>query len=80
MPAIIETKVLDIAIVDCGSIVMLTALTHAGKEWIDSNSHVESWQWFGCSLAVDPAYTLDLIDAMLDAGLDVGSTDGGAIQ
>jgi hypothetical protein len=80
MPTMIETAVYDVVIDDCGSVVVLTALTDAGRKWIDSNLLVESWQWIGCSLAVDPCYTLDLIDAMVDAGLDVGSEERQTIR
>ncbi len=50
----------DIDINDCGSIVLLTPRTEAAREWLEAHT---SGMWVGCSLAVEPRYVADLLEA-----------------
>ena len=66
-----QEKTTDICIDHCGSIVMVTPMTAAGRDWIDENVASEDWQWMGLSLAVDVRYAENLVEGMQEAGLTV---------
>ena len=51
-----QRRTADILIESCGSMVMVTPMTAAGREWIDENVQSQSWQWMGLSLAVEFSY------------------------
>jgi len=54
-----------------GSIVGITPMTPAAREWIDENCQVESWQWMGLTLNVDHRYAADILEGMADDGLTI---------
>ena len=59
----------DFAVDNHGSIVTITPLTDAARDWLDEHVQAESWQWLGVSLAVDRRYSGDLVDGIANAGL-----------
>lgn len=63
--------VYDIAVQDHGSVAMLEGLTTDGKEWLEENIHVESWQRFGGGIACEPRMVAAVVEAARDAGLEV---------
>lgn len=70
-----DNAVLDIEIINAGSLFMLRPNTDAGKTWLLQNVETEPWQWSNGCLAVDHHYILDLIDGAVDEGLEIGATD-----
>ena len=61
----------DITIVNHGTLAMVHALTKRAKFWLQDNVGTESWQWFGNAVAVEPRYVGDLVDGMVESGLEV---------
>ena len=43
----------DVTYADQGSVVQITPVSPAAKEWIDDNVASEGWQWLGRSLCID---------------------------
>lgn len=60
---------MDIEVQNHGSIVSLTPLTDAGRDWIDENVASEDWQWMGGSLNIEPRYAGELLYGAQEAGL-----------
>lgn len=60
----------DIEVNDQGSIVLLTPTSDAGREWIEENLPDDA-QWFGMAVVVEHRYADDIIDGMVNDGLDV---------
>jgi len=61
----------DIRVENHGSIYIFIPQTDDGREWVDANLSLESWQWFGPGFAVEPRYALQLAEGMLNDGLRV---------
>lgn len=60
----------DVSLFNEGSIVLFQLNTEAAREWV--SEHVDpAATWFGNSLVVDHRYVDDLVDGMLDAGLEL---------
>lgn len=64
----------DVAYFDLGSIVRITPMTAAAREWIEANVSSEEWQWKGRSLCVDWRFGALVLAAVEDAGFDVAGT------
>ena len=45
----------DFVVDDYGSIVGITPITPAARDWLDENVESEPWQWLGCTLNVGAA-------------------------
>lgn len=61
----------DLSAVSHGSIVTVTPLTEAARQWIDDHVDHEGWQWFGYSLCVEPRYVGALLEGAQADGLTV---------
>lgn len=61
----------DVTVTNEGSVFLVTPYTQDARDWISENVHTEGWQWMGQSLAIEHRFVSDLVDGMLDAGLDV---------
>ena len=59
----------DVITDNFGSIVGITPMTPAAREWIDENCQTEEWQWLGLTLNVDRRYAADILEGMQEAGL-----------
>lgn len=44
----------DLQFVNHGTVVMLSAATEAGQEWLDANLQIEPWQLLGGAIACEP--------------------------
>lgn len=60
-----------LAMSDGGSMIGLTAMTDAARDWISENVATEAWQYFGNVLWIDVRCACDLIPAAVAAGLSV---------
>jgi hypothetical protein len=60
---------IDLTIVDHGSIMLMRANTDAAREWID-NHIVCATHWCG-SIVVEPRYIVDIVDGAHADGLIV---------
>lgn len=60
---------LDYEVADHGSIISITPLTDAAREWLDENALSEPWQWLGRVLCIEARVGGDLLFAMQEAGL-----------
>lgn len=60
----------DISFENHGSIWLARPLTAAGQEWIDESVDPEA-QWFGGALVVEPRDVADIVNGMIDNGLEV---------
>jgi hypothetical protein len=55
-----------------GSLAAFTPLTPAARDWVQTNVHVEPWQWLGnATFIVDLRFVQPLITGILAAGMDV---------
>jgi len=54
-----------------GTIIALTVLTPAARQWIEEKCKPEPWQWVGDTFAVEPRYAGDIIQGMQADGLIV---------
>ncbi len=63
----------DVLVRNEGSILMLTPDSDSGREWIDENLGLESWQWLGNSCAIEWRYAPAIIEGMWEDGLEVTS-------
>ena len=61
----------DFVVDDYGSIVGITPITPAARDWLDENVESEPWQWLGCTLNVGGRYANDLIEGMQEDGLQM---------
>jgi hypothetical protein len=52
-----------------GSVVGITPMTPAAREWIDEHCQTDPWQWLGLTLNVDCRYAADILQGMADDGL-----------
>lgn len=61
----------DFHIGDHGSIWLLTPVTEAARSWVAE--HIpEDAQRLGRGIAIEPRYVPDIIDGIIDAGLEIG--------
>ena len=56
-----------------GSIVGITPMNQAAREWLDANCQAEPWQWQGETLTVDGRMAPEILEGMTAAGLTVES-------
>jgi len=61
----------DVTIEDHGSVVMVRPVSDAAKSWVKEHVQLESWQWLGGAFACDHRMVMDLVDGMVEAGLEV---------
>lgn len=61
----------DFRIERSGGISLLIPFTAAAREWVDENLELESWQWIGGRIAVEPRCVEAIVDGMEEAGLIV---------
>ena len=61
----------DVIVENFGSIIGITPMTPAAREWIDENCQTEGWQWLGATLNVDFRMAADVLQGMIDSGLTV---------
>lgn len=61
----------DILVRNESSIVMFTPKSNEGRTWVDENLNLESWQWLGQSFAVEWRYAPDIVQGMMEDGLEV---------
>jgi len=61
----------DVQIENSGNILLVTPLTPAARQWVEENVSIESWQWQGGSVAVEPRCLDNLVAGMKKAGLKV---------
>jgi len=47
----------------------LTPVSEEAKQWIDDNVASEPWQWLGRSLVIENRYLADIIEGMVNDGL-----------
>lgn len=63
---------MDIHVINHGSVIALRPMTPTANDWIESNLCLESWQWFGGSIVIDPRYAESILDEMANDGLAIG--------
>ena len=63
---------IDTQIDDCGSVVLVTPVTKAAKEWVKEHLSLEGWQWLGNCFAVEGRFAPALVQGMRSDGLRVG--------
>lgn len=57
--------------IDVYGIALITALTDAGREWVDENVNYEPWQLQGNAVACERSYADGIADGARDDGLEV---------
>ena len=53
------------------SIVLLRPLTKGARKWMEDNIAAEPWAWMGGAVACEPRYVADIVDGMMDEGIEV---------
>lgn len=62
----------DIQVENHGTLFLFRPLTPEGKEWLETATVTEPWQWLGGALAVEHRYANNLAEAAhYDGGLNV---------
>lgn len=64
---------MDIRVDNHGSIMIVTPVTAAGKEWVDLHLNNSEMQRWAGGIVVEPRYLQDIIDGAEADGLVVGS-------
>jgi len=59
----------DVITDNFGSIVGITPMTPAARDWLDENCQTEPWQWLGATLNVDTRLAGPILKGMSEAGL-----------
>lgn len=60
----------DLKVTDHGSVVQFFPLTDAGEAFL-KNIHTEGWQWMGNSLVVDHRAARNVVEAIINEGLEL---------
>lgn len=66
----------DVQVLNEGSVIGLLPQSPAAQDWIDSNLETEGWQWLGPTLWVDHRMAGNIIDGMINDGLEVEEGEG----
>lgn len=53
------------------SVLVLTANSLAGRDWMKENVQAESWQYVGTGIAVEPRFAAGIAQGAADDGLVV---------
>jgi len=61
----------DFQVVNSGSVVVFTPQTPQAKQWVADHLPLESWQWLGQSFVIDQRYAFDILDGIVNDGLEV---------
>jgi hypothetical protein len=61
----------DVIVENSSSIVSLTPITPAAREWIKENCQTEPWQWLGPTLNIDTRYAGNILEGMQADGLTI---------
>ena len=64
-------KETDVIVDRYGSIVGLSPMTAAAREWIGEHCQTEPWQWLAGTLNVEAGYAGDIVAGMQADGLNV---------
>jgi len=56
-----------------GSIVGITPMNQAAREWLTANCQAEDWQWQNATLNIDGRMAPEILEGMTAAGLTVES-------
>lgn len=64
-------KPVDVTIARSGSMIGLTGMTPAGRNWIEANVESEGWQWMGATLWIEMRLAVDIVQGMIEATLIV---------
>lgn len=60
----------DLSIANHGSIMILTPVSDAGREWVSQHIPEDAMRWAG-GVVVEPRYAQDIVDGALHDGLEV---------
>ena len=63
---------MDFEIFNHGTIAVVYANTQAAKSFLDENFEIESWQWDGGGLVIDPRCADDMINILESNCFNVG--------
>ncbi len=58
----------DFRILNAGSLIMLTPVTAAAREWVEAHLPHHAQQWGG-AVAIEPRYIGPILDGIMDEGL-----------
>ncbi len=61
----------DFVVDRMGSIVGVTPMNQAAREWIDENCQTEGWQWLGDTLNMDIRMAPAVVQGIADDGFTV---------
>lgn len=70
-------SVVDVIVIDHGSIWLFTPVTSAARQWFTDNltdsGRFDDHQWFGGALAVEARFVQELIEAIQIDGLKISN-------
>jgi hypothetical protein len=64
---------IDVRIINQGSMIGFVPITLAAKAWFDEYVHSESWQWLGNVLWVDHRFAQDIIAGLTEEDMELRS-------
>jgi len=64
-------NVVDFVVNNQGSVVQFTPQTEAAQAWVSAHLPLEPWQWMGRSFVIDQRYAFDILDGIVNDGLEV---------
>lgn len=65
-----DTITADFEVLDHGTIVQVVALSEEATDWINENVDAPDYMWNGTTLNIDHRFAGDIINGMLDDGLE----------
>jgi hypothetical protein len=60
----------DLQFTNHGSLIGITPLTDAGKEWVEIHVSYEPWAVFGRAIMAEPRYAYDILQGARADGLE----------
>lgn len=68
-----ETIEFDFDLANSGSLVGLTPLSPAAREWMQENVSAESWQYMGATLWIDGRMAEAIVEGIQNDGMTIDS-------
>lgn len=69
--AIVANAVPDFRFANHGSVTILTPITDAGDDWINSHIDPEAQRWGANGIVIEPRYAGDILSGLSNDGLTV---------
>ena len=69
----LKPRTIDVRLSDEGSLIGFTPISEAAQDWFRLHVEAEDWQWMGDTLWIDHRFARDLMQGIVDDGLELGA-------